>query len=107
MPPSENLFLDMLNSSFINVPLMQDQDIIEISSPLPIDEAIYGNSDKQKTYGLKRYFPTSAMYNRQSNFQRFDIESLFFAFYYMQGTYQQYLAALELKKRGWEFHIRF
>lgn len=36
-----------------------------------------------------------------------DLESLFFAFYYQQGTYQQYLAALELKKRGWEFHIRF
>jgi CCR4-NOT transcription complex subunit 3 len=55
----------------------------------------------------KRYFPTSAMYNRQSNFQRFDVESLFFAFYYMQNTYQQFLAAQELKLRGWDFHIRF
>lgn len=36
-----------------------------------------------------------------------DLESLFFAFYYQQGTYQQYLAALVLKKRGWEYHIRF
>jgi len=25
----------------------------------------------------------------------------------MQDTYQQYLAAQELKKRGWDFHIRF
>ena len=32
---------------------------------------------------------------------------MFFAFYYQQGTYQQYLAAEELKKRGWLFHIRF
>lgn len=56
---------------------------------------------------IYKYFPTSAMYNRYSNFRRLDLESLFFAFYYQQGTYQQYLAAQELKKRGWEFHIRF
>lgn len=36
-----------------------------------------------------------------------DLESLFFAFYYQCGTYQQYLAAIELKKRGWQFHNRF
>ena len=36
-----------------------------------------------------------------------DLESLFFAFYFQQGTYQQYLASQVLKKRGWEFHIRF
>lgn len=55
----------------------------------------------------KRYFPTSAMYNRQYNLQKMDIETLFFIFYYQQGTYQQYLAAIELKKNGWEFNIRF
>ena len=58
----------MLNSSFINVPLMQDQDIIEITCPLPIDEAIYSDPTKKKVFGAKRYFPTSAMYNRQNNF---------------------------------------
>ena len=47
------------------------------------------------------------MFLRQSNFYRMDLESLFFSFYYQQGTYQQYLAALELKRRGWEFIIRF
>jgi len=47
------------------------------------------------------------MHNRQTNFSRFDKESLFFAFYFQQGTYQQYLAALELKKQGWSFNWRF
>lgn len=54
-----------------------------------------------------KYFPTSAMFNRQSNFMKFDLETLFFAFYFMQDTYQQFLAAQELKRRGWDFHIRF
>jgi len=32
-------------------------------------------------------FPTVPMYNRKENFQKFDLETLFFAFYYQQGTY--------------------
>jgi hypothetical protein len=35
----QNLFIDMMNSSFVNIPLMQDQDVIEIKCPLPIDES--------------------------------------------------------------------
>ncbi|GAB4843711.1 hypothetical protein Ancab_013676 [Ancistrocladus abbreviatus] len=34
-------------------------------------------------------------------------DTLFFAFYYQQNTYQQYLAAKELKKQSWRFHRRF
>lgn len=52
-------------------------------------------------------FPTVPMYNRKENFARFDLETLFFAFYYEQGTYQQYLAALELKKKNWMFHKKY
>ena len=33
-------YLEMLNSSFINLPLMQDQDVIDIKCPLPVDDAI-------------------------------------------------------------------
>lgn len=36
----------------------------------------------------------------------FDLKTLFFAFYYQQETYQQYLAAVELKKMGWLFNKR-
>lgn len=32
---------------------------------------------------------------------------LFFAFYYQQNTYQQYLAAKELKKQSWRFHRKY
>lgn len=52
-------------------------------------------------------FPTVPMYNRKDNFSKFDLDTLFFAFYYQQGTYQQYLAAMELKKKSWMFHKKY
>ncbi|XP_020096078.1 CCR4-NOT transcription complex subunit 3-like isoform X2 [Ananas comosus] len=44
--------------------------------------------------------------------ERFSIDSLnpdllFFAFYYQQNTYQQYLAARELKRQSWRYHKKF
>ena len=40
-------------------------------------------------------------------FKKFDLDILFFIFYHQQGTYQQYLAAKELKARSWIFHKKF
>ena len=40
-------------------------------------------------------------------FGRFDTDTLFYIFYYQVGTYQQYLAAEELKKRAWRFHKQY
>ncbi|KAK4272302.1 hypothetical protein QN277_020877 [Acacia crassicarpa] len=37
----------------------------------------------------------------------FGTDTLFFAFYYHQNTYQQYLAAKELKKQSWRYHRRY
>ena len=31
----------------------------------------------------------------------------FFIFYQQQGTYQQYLAARELKKQSWRYHKKY
>jgi CCR4-NOT transcription complex subunit 3 len=39
--------------------------------------------------------------------ERMDTDVLFFAFYYQQGTYQQYLAARELKKQSWRYHKKY
>ena len=47
------------------------------------------------------------LYNRKENFSRFDLETLFFAFYYQQGSHQQYMAAVELKKQNWKFNKKF
>ncbi|TIA96361.1 hypothetical protein E3P96_03619 [Wallemia ichthyophaga] len=42
-----------------------------------------------------------------SLFSRLETDTLFYIFYYMQGTYQQYLAARELKKQSWRFHKQY
>lgn len=107
------MLLDMINSSFLNMPLVQDQQGIDVRSPLPVDDAISMCIDAdlkkrmQADQAIYRSFPTQAMYNRYINFRQMDVETLFFAFYYQKGTYQQFLAAQELKRRGWEFHMRF
>eukprot|EP01028_Stygiella_incarcerata_P003958 TRINITY_DN1829_c0_g1_i1.p1 TRINITY_DN1829_c0_g1~~TRINITY_DN1829_c0_g1_i1.p1 ORF type:complete len:629 (+),score=158.58 TRINITY_DN1829_c0_g1_i1:544-2430(+) len=40
-------------------------------------------------------------------FEKFDVDTLFFIFYYQHGTYQQYLAARELKRKRWRFHKKY
>lgn len=40
-------------------------------------------------------------------FERFDIDTLFFIFYYQQKSLQQYFAARELKKQSWRFHKKY
>jgi CCR4-NOT transcription complex subunit 3 len=40
-------------------------------------------------------------------FQRLSTETLFFIFYYMEGTKAQYLAASALKKQSWRFHTKY
>ncbi|KAK2717134.1 CCR4-NOT transcription complex subunit 3-like isoform X2 [Artemia franciscana] len=40
-------------------------------------------------------------------FQRLPTETLFFIFYYMEGTKAQYLAARALKKQSWRFHTKY
>merc|ERR1712196_739642 len=52
--------------------------------------------------------PTSPChYLRTQPCSRSSILTLFFIFYYQQGTYQQYLAARELKKQSWRFHKKY
>lgn len=40
-------------------------------------------------------------------FSRLSTETLFFIFYYMEGTKAQYLAARALKKQSWRFHTKY
>jgi len=36
---SQNLLLDMINSSFMNIPQIQDQDVYSIKNHLPVNDA--------------------------------------------------------------------
>lgn len=72
-------------------------------------------ANKPKYYQPETPFPTPSYYpqdplailNDALIFPRMDIDTLFYIFYYRQGTYQQSLAAKELKSRSWRFHKRF
>lgn len=73
-------------------------------------------ADKPYYFQPETYFPTPSYYpqepmtkafNNSVIFSKMDVDTLFYIFYYRQDTYQQYLAARELKARSWRFHKRF
>ena len=55
------------------------------------------------------YYPATPHINFENPalFEKFDTDTLFYIFYYQQGTYQQYLAAKELKKQSWRYHKKY
>ena len=79
------------------------------SMPQPAD------SERPKTYVPRNPYPTpnsfpqtpAAVFDSPAVFEKFDTDTLFFIFYYQQGTYQQYLAARELKKQSWRYHKKY
>lgn len=89
-------FQHMLDTSFQFIPEPQD-------------------SEKPKHYMPKVPFPVPSYYpqtplpvfDSAAIFEKLDIDTLFFIFYYQQGTYQQYLAARELKRQSWRFHKKY
>ena len=48
--------------------------------------------------------PYAALDPSPALFARLEPDTLFFIFYYQQGTYAQYLAARELRRQGWRYH---
>ncbi|THH18028.1 hypothetical protein EW146_g2897 [Bondarzewia mesenterica] len=55
------------------------------------------------------YYPqmTNPILSSQGLFSQLDVETLFYVFYFLPGTYQQYLAAKELKRQSWRFHVKY
>ncbi|KAL9054141.1 MAG: hypothetical protein Q9162_004324 [Coniocarpon cinnabarinum] len=49
----------------------------------------------------------SPIFNNPRLYERIDTDSLFYSFYYRQGSYQQYLAAKALKANSWRFHKQY
>ena len=87
----------LLSASFKNMPVPQDQEVVDPKHPVSV---LHHDSEVHD-------YPTVPLYNRKDNFSRFDLETLFFAFYYQQGTHQQHMAAVELKKKNWKFNKKF
>ncbi|KIM67814.1 hypothetical protein SCLCIDRAFT_107279 [Scleroderma citrinum Foug A] len=80
------------------------------NAPQPTD------TERQDFYYVPRYpFNVPSFYPQTPHpvvsspalFQHIDVETLFYVFYYLPGTYQQFLAAKELKRQSWRFHIKY
>ncbi|XP_050532523.1 CCR4-NOT transcription complex subunit 3 isoform X2 [Daktulosphaira vitifoliae] len=86
----------MLESAFLHLPHPSD-------------------SERIKLYLPRNPCPTPHYYNQGplphsdslEFFQRLSTETLFFIFYYMEGSKAQYLAAKALKKQSWRFHTKY
>eukprot|EP01130_Rhizamoeba_saxonica_P005430 TRINITY_DN2173_c0_g1_i1.p1 TRINITY_DN2173_c0_g1~~TRINITY_DN2173_c0_g1_i1.p1 ORF type:complete len:412 (-),score=123.48 TRINITY_DN2173_c0_g1_i1:37-1272(-) len=73
------------------------------------------DNERPKDYKPKNPFPVPDCYPTEAPtifedeemFKKFETDTLFFIFYYQQGTYQQYLAAKELKKHSWRYHKKY
>ncbi|KAE9045599.1 General negative regulator of transcription subunit 3 [Phytophthora rubi] len=73
------------------------------------------DSEKANRYVPRNLYPTpasfpatpSTLFSSAPLFEKLDVDTLFFIFYYQQGSYQQYLAARELKRRTWGYHKKY
>lgn len=73
------------------------------------------DSERTRVYLSRNICQTPVYYNQVllphsdsvEFFQRLSTETLFFVFYYMEGTKAQYLAAKALKKQSWRFHTKY
>lgn len=85
---------DMLITSWKNKPQFQDSTIITPANPIALQKR-------------KVQFPTMPMLTQPEIFEKLDEDTLFFIFYFQQGTFEQFLAAKELKRRNWAFHKKY
>ncbi|CCA74013.1 related to NOT3-general negative regulator of transcription, subunit 3 [Serendipita indica DSM 11827] len=116
-PPKFAATLSDLMSSFravqnISRDSEQVKDVLEAMSPsMPQPR----DAERPKYHTTRNPTQTPSYYPQQmlpllsspEFFERLDVETLFWVFYYMPGTYQQWLAAQELKKQSWRFHVKF
>jgi len=64
---------------------------------------------RQPAPNTPAYYPTMppAILENPAIYERFEVDTLFFIFYYQPRTYAQYLAARELKRQSWRFHKKY
>ncbi|XP_059482739.1 CCR4-NOT transcription complex subunit 3 isoform X3 [Neocloeon triangulifer] len=89
--------LQMLEAAYFHLPHPSDSE--KLRSYLP-----------RNPCPLPLYYPQQTLLLHSDTvefFQRLATESLFFVFYYMEGTKAQYLAAKALKKQSWRFHTKY
>ncbi|CCJ29568.1 unnamed protein product [Pneumocystis jirovecii] len=95
-PPPISIIHRLLEISFTTAPELVNSETPKYYIP-------------SEPYPVPSYYPQvpPAIFDSPELFEKIDIDALFFVFYYQQGTYQQYLAAKELKRQAWRFHKKY
>lgn len=79
--------------------------------PEPADAEKPRHYKPQNPYNTPLYYPQEPLSifddPRLYETGRIDTDTLFYLFYYRQGSYQQYLAAKALKNQSWRFHKQY
>lgn len=79
--------------------------------PEPLDAEKPRHYKPQNPYNTPLYYPQEPLSifddPRLYDTGRIDTDTLFYLFYYRQGTYQQFLAARALKNQSWRFHKQY
>lgn len=81
-----------------------------MSCPIPSDAEKPNHYKPQNPFNYTpAHYPQEPLgiFDDNRLYSRIDTDSLFYAFYYRQGTYQQYLAAKALKSQSWRFHKQY
>lgn len=81
----------------------------QANKPNPLDAEIPREYRPDLRYHGHAEFPqaTLELFNDPRLYSKIDPDTLFYVFYYKQGTYQQYLAAKALKDQSWRFHKQY
>ncbi|KAL2819336.1 Not1 N-terminal domain, CCR4-Not complex component-domain-containing protein [Aspergillus cavernicola] len=79
--------------------------------PEPADAEKPRHYKPQNPYNTPLYYPQEPLAilddTRLYETGRIDTDTLFYLFYYRQGSHQQYLAAKALKNQSWRFHKQY
>ncbi|KZF19033.1 hypothetical protein L228DRAFT_52884 [Xylona heveae TC161] len=81
----------------------------QTSCPESIDAEKPKHYKPQTRYNTPPHYPQEPLpiFDDPRLYSRIDTDTLFYVFYYCQGTYQQYLAAKALKNQSWRFHKQY
>ncbi|CAI0432742.1 unnamed protein product [Linum tenue] len=102
VPLHDNSYnLQMLEAAYHKLP--QPKDSERARSYIPRHPAVTPSSFPQ----VQAPIVNNPAFWERLTLDSYGTDTLFFAFYYQQNTYQQYLAARELKKGSWRYHRKY
>ncbi|KAB5571881.1 Not1 N-terminal domain, CCR4-Not complex component-domain-containing protein [Coniochaeta sp. 2T2.1] len=119
LPPGfDDLLQTLTDSKSRGPPPLQSPTTLRLLAASQASAPGISDAEPHKLYKPDKPLPYQTVYSQYPQeplpilenpqlYQRIDPDTLFYVFYYKQGTYQQYLAAKALKDQSWRFHKQY